>query len=97
MLDAAAQEHWAQHGWLWLRGFLGAAEVEDLRRWTDEVAAPRRRPRAVDQEPAADQEVEALGHLALVARRAGGRVNPARSVTRTAVSGYAPTRTGSPG
>ena len=39
MLDAAAQEHWAQHGWLWLRGFLGAAEVEDLRRWTDEVAA----------------------------------------------------------
>ena len=30
MLDAAAQEHWAQHGWLWLRGFLGSAEVEDL-------------------------------------------------------------------
>src|SRR5439155_369544 len=38
MLDAAAQEHWAQHGWLWLRGFLGSAEVEDLRRSTDEIA-----------------------------------------------------------
>src|SRR5438067_13850439 len=38
MLDAAAQEHWAQHGWLWLRGFLGAAEVEDLRRSTHEIA-----------------------------------------------------------
>src|SRR5437667_10088077 len=38
MLDAAVQEHWAQHGWLWLRGFLGSAEVEDLRRSTDEIA-----------------------------------------------------------
>src|SRR2546422_364117 len=38
MLDAAAQENWAQHGWLWLRGFLGAAEVEELRRSTDEIA-----------------------------------------------------------
>src|SRR6184192_1004035 len=38
MLDAAAKDHWACNGWLWLRGFLGAAEVEDLRRWTDEIA-----------------------------------------------------------
>src|SRR5207245_4778277 len=38
MLDAATQDDWAQNGWLWLRGFLGAAEVEDLRRWTDEIA-----------------------------------------------------------
>src|SRR5438034_1164515 len=38
MLDAAAKDHWARNGWLWLRGFLGAAEVQDLRRWTDEIA-----------------------------------------------------------
>src|SRR5438034_765181 len=38
MLDAAAKDHWARNGWLWLRGFLGTAEVQDLRRWTDEIA-----------------------------------------------------------
>ena len=30
-----------------------------------EVAGSRGRPRAVDQEPAADQEVEVLGHVPL--------------------------------
>jgi hypothetical protein len=39
MLDPAAKEHWARHGWLWLRGFLDDATVADLARWTDEVAA----------------------------------------------------------
>src|SRR5690242_8457326 len=38
MLDAASADHWARHGWLWLRGFLGDAGVHDLRSWTDEVA-----------------------------------------------------------
>ncbi len=39
MLDAAAREHWKQHGWLWLRGFLGEETTRDLVRWTDEIAA----------------------------------------------------------
>jgi hypothetical protein len=39
MLDAAAAAHWRRHGWVWLRGFLGAPEVESLARWTDELAA----------------------------------------------------------
>ena len=38
MLDGAAKDAWARNGWLWLRGFLAAPEVRDLRRWTDEVA-----------------------------------------------------------
>jgi len=38
MLEAAAREHWKQHGWLWLRGFLGT-DARDLIRWTEEVAA----------------------------------------------------------
>jgi hypothetical protein len=39
MLDAAAKDHWNRHGWVWLRGFLTAAEVDDLARWTDEIAS----------------------------------------------------------
>ena len=39
MLDEAAAEHWTQHGWLWLRGFLGPEAARDLVRWTDELAA----------------------------------------------------------
>jgi hypothetical protein len=39
MLDAAAKDHWKRHGWVWLRGFLDAAEVADLARWTDEIAS----------------------------------------------------------
>jgi len=38
MLEAASAEQWRRHGWLWLRGFLRNADVEELRRWTDEVA-----------------------------------------------------------
>ena len=39
MLDEAAAKHWRQHGWLWLRGFLGPEATRDLVRWTDELAA----------------------------------------------------------
>jgi hypothetical protein len=39
MLDATAQAHWARHGWVWLRGFLGADEMRDLTTWTEEIAA----------------------------------------------------------
>jgi len=39
MLDAGQRQHWKEHGWLWLRGLLSPAEVQDLRRWTDEMAA----------------------------------------------------------
>jgi hypothetical protein len=39
MLDAAAKDHWARDGWLWLRRFFSDAEVRDLLRWTDEIAA----------------------------------------------------------
>ena len=39
MLDEAATAHWTQHGWLWLRGFLGPEAARDLVRWTDELAA----------------------------------------------------------
>src|SRR5206468_9165182 len=39
MLDAAAKDHWARNGWVWLRGFLEADETRNVRRWTDEVAA----------------------------------------------------------
>jgi hypothetical protein len=39
MLDAAVQEHWSRHGWLWLRGFFTPAEVRHLRVWTDEIAS----------------------------------------------------------
>ena len=39
MLDAAARADWQRHGWLWLRRFLSERDVENLRRWTDEVAA----------------------------------------------------------
>jgi 2-aminoethylphosphonate dioxygenase len=39
MLDAAAKNDWARDGWLWLRGFFSGAEVCELLRWTDEIAA----------------------------------------------------------
>jgi hypothetical protein len=39
ILDPAARAQWREHGWLWLRGFLGDAEVRDIARWTDEIAA----------------------------------------------------------
>ena len=39
MLDATAQAHWARHGWVWLRGFLGSDEMRDLTTWTEEIAA----------------------------------------------------------
>ena len=39
MLDAAARDQFRRHGYVWLRGFLAAPEVRDLRRWTDEIAA----------------------------------------------------------
>jgi 2-aminoethylphosphonate dioxygenase len=39
VLDAAAHEHWTRHGWVRLAGFFSRAEVEDLARWTDEIAA----------------------------------------------------------
>jgi len=38
MLDATAQAHWARHGWVWLRGFLGSDEMRDLLTWTEEIA-----------------------------------------------------------
>jgi len=38
-LDGDARAHWRRHGWVWLRGFLDAAETERLRRWTDEIAS----------------------------------------------------------
>jgi hypothetical protein len=39
LLDDAARARFERHGWAWLRGFLGAAETRDLRRFTDELAA----------------------------------------------------------
>ena len=39
MLDAGAKARWERNGWLWLRGFLDAAQVRDLARWTEEIAA----------------------------------------------------------
>jgi 2-aminoethylphosphonate dioxygenase len=39
MLDAAQETHWARHGWLWLRRFLTADEVQALRVWTEEIVA----------------------------------------------------------
>ena len=39
MLDARDADHWRTHGWLWLRDFLSAAEVADVARWTEEIAA----------------------------------------------------------
>jgi 2-aminoethylphosphonate dioxygenase len=38
MLDPAHEKHWKEHGWLWLRGFLGAGEVRDIAAWTEELA-----------------------------------------------------------
>jgi 2-aminoethylphosphonate dioxygenase len=38
VLEGAAKEHWARHGWVWLRGFFSAPERRDLERWTEEVA-----------------------------------------------------------
>ena len=39
MLDAAAKQHFAHHGWAKLPGFFGGAEMRDLLTWTDELAA----------------------------------------------------------
>jgi hypothetical protein len=38
-LAAAARDHWTRHGWTRLPGFLPASTVEDLARWTAEIAA----------------------------------------------------------
>ncbi len=39
MLDPSARDHFARHGYVWLRRFFSEAETQDLRRWTDELAA----------------------------------------------------------
>ena len=39
MLDAVQKGRWGRNGWLWLRDFLDADEVQNLLRWTDEIAA----------------------------------------------------------
>ena len=84
MLDAAAQAHWARHGWVWLRGLPGADETRELARWTDEIAAwpetpgpldallraPRRRAR---QKMLARIENFVPYHAGLAALRLGGR------------------------
>ena len=38
MLDAAEMEHWRRHGWLWLRGFFTPEDIQNVVRWTDEIA-----------------------------------------------------------
>ncbi len=39
MLDAEQKAHWERHGWVWLRGFLSAEEIDRLRGWTEEIAS----------------------------------------------------------
>jgi hypothetical protein len=39
MIDASARDDWRRNGWVWLRDFLSPGEVDELRRWTDEIAA----------------------------------------------------------
>jgi len=39
MVEREDLEHWRQHGWVWLRGYLNAAEVGEVAAWTDEIAA----------------------------------------------------------
>jgi hypothetical protein len=39
MIEATARDDWRRNGWIWLRGFLSPGEVDQLRRWTDEIAA----------------------------------------------------------